>query len=307
MVSSLDYESIRRGQAEGEEFSFPRHVAHEITGDYNQHVTLLIVGKTGMGKSMTALSLAEETSEYIADHLGGRPREYFNIQNVAIISMDETMRVLKRMINKDYKHNVFVFDDIGTNWNSRDWQKKGNKILNRIFQTFRVHNNFVILTLPDTHLLDKVPRTMVHWLMEMQYSAFSAGATVSKLFEVVRRPRSGRTLHVYPRWNGSKYIRHVNFLPSDEIVEHYERKREMIHYEQAEDDLSELEEWLEEEKDDKSGDGDRITEMTKFVQAVNVLREEEDYSVVEACEELGRSHTSYYNWRKKLRRKGVSV
>lgn len=203
-----------------------------IASPYDQHVICAIIGKTGEGKSNAALDIAYKTSIYMANKLGGVPEDYFTMKNVAIISMDSIIDVMKNM----KKQNIYIFDDIGTGWNARDFAKNSNKIMNNIIQTFRKWQTLLIMTMPDTMLIDTVPRNLLHYQIEMSSSDFKHGITIGKLSHVKKMYRSGKTIYPYPvrgvkasdRPSKVKYVRTVFERAAPHIVDDYETKRTAI-------------------------------------------------------------------------------
>ena len=73
--------------------------AETITGPHNQHITLMMVGGTGKGKSWAMLKLAYEIARKVAEIVDGDPekwRKYFTMDNVAIIHLEEVLRVIEK-------------------------------------------------------------------------------------------------------------------------------------------------------------------------------------------------------------------
>jgi len=197
-----------------------------VASKHNQHAIVMIVGKTGEGKSRTALFAGYKVALYLAKQLGGHWKDYFNSENIAVMTTEEVIRVMKTNSHK----KVIILDDIGAEWNSRDWNSKGNKILNRIIMTFRNKNNLLILTLPDSFILDKVPRNLLHFHIEMFKQEFDQGFAIYKLFRVLRRYRTGKTYFVHPRLNGVKFVAGAvddSEIPQ-ELIDEYETRRNAI-------------------------------------------------------------------------------
>ena len=64
----------------------------------------------GTGKSWTMLELARLISFYISQHLGGKPEDYFNMNdNLGIMVMDEIAKVYEHM--DTHSHQVYIIDD----------------------------------------------------------------------------------------------------------------------------------------------------------------------------------------------------
>lgn len=208
-----------------------------ISSPHHQHLITMIIGKTGMGKSNAALDVAYKTSVYMANKLGGVPEDYFTMDNVAIISMDSIIDVMKNM---KYR-NIYILDDIGTGWNARDFAKKSNKIMNNIVQTFRKYETLLILTLPDSFLIDSVPRNLLHYQIEMYKSEFDKGLTLGKISKVVRMHRMNKNYYPFPVINGVKYVNCQFERAPEHIINDYEGKRTKVQEEEQRKYLEQLE------------------------------------------------------------------
>ena len=204
--------------------SYSREIAETITSEFNQSYSLLMQGRTGGGKSFAALRIAYNVSLEVAKIMGGKPQDYFNIDNVAIITIKEVQRVLGCM--KQY--GIYIMDDIGVGLNARKWQSQINTSFNDIFTTFRTENSFLICTVPDSFLMDKVPRRLVHAMAESEMSVFKKGISIFKLFEILQKPRLEKTFFVYPRHAGKQYVRLAVRKPPQHLIEPYEKKRREI-------------------------------------------------------------------------------
>jgi hypothetical protein len=167
-------------------------------------------------------------AEYIAKKMGGKPSDYFNIDNIAIMKLDSIIPIMEDLDKKRY--NVIILDDIGASYSARDFQKSINKNINKIFQTFRDTNTLVILTMPDTFLIDKVARKLAHFQIEIVEKRHDQGVSIGKLVQMVEQYRgSGKThYHFIVDSNGVKYPRVVFKRVNAEIADQYEKKREEI-------------------------------------------------------------------------------
>lgn len=243
-----------------------------VASKHNQHAIVMIVGKTGEGKSRTALFAGYKVALYLAKQLGGHWKDYFNSENIAVMTTEEVIRVMKANSPK----KVIILDDIGAAWNSRDWNSKGNKILNRIIMTFRNKNNLLILTLPDSFILDKVPRNLLHFHIEMFKQEFDQGFAIYKLFRVLRRYRTGKTYFVHPRLNGVKFVAGAvddSEIPQ-ELIDEYETRRNAIQCEAEKKDMDDFErlaaELANDEEEEKQNS--RVKDVKK-IQAENHVME----------------------------------
>jgi DNA-directed RNA polymerase subunit RPC12/RpoP/ABC-type dipeptide/oligopeptide/nickel transport system ATPase component len=223
------------------EKTFAQEIAETITGPYDQHSSLMIVGKTGSGKSFAALYIAYRVACEVAKIKGGTWKDYFSMDNIAIIKLDDIFKTLYDM----KKYNIYICDDIGVGWSARRWKSEANQIMNDIAQTFRTENTFLILTLPDNFLIDKVPRTLVHYFGEMTYSIFKYNISVMKLFEIKRQHRRDKTYYVYPL-NHKQFVRYLIRKPPEELIKEYKPLRELKAREMREEKLRK---YLDKEKD----------------------------------------------------------
>ena len=207
--------------------NFCRMVAENITSEHNQHVTLMIVAPTGKGKSWAGIAIEELVAQFVAEILGGKESDYFTIDNIAIITQQEIIRLLKNRL--DVRHSVIGFDDIGVGWNARNFMDEFNKTMNDIYQTFRTRNCFLYVTLPDPRLIDVVPRDMVKYIMEVHSSKHDEGYVECKIFEVAKNMRKQTKLYPYIMdYSGNKIKRHIIFAPSAAYTVPYEVRRTAI-------------------------------------------------------------------------------
>ena len=223
---------------EPEDFDLCKEIAQKITSKYNQHDTAIIVGDKGSGKSWAAIRIAYEVSVEVAKIKGGKPDDYFTFENIAIITKDEVLRVLKTRMNQ---YSVVIFDDIGVGWSNRDFATKFNKVMNGIYQTFRTRNVFLIMTVPDPTYIDKLPRLMLHYQMEVVDSYFHKGFVEVKVKESKKIIQMNKNIYPYITRNGSRYPRHVILTAPDHLTTPYETARKKVEKDSADKGLAELE------------------------------------------------------------------
>ena len=248
--------------------SFSDMLVDRTTSKYNQHVTTMTVGKTGSGKSNMNLAVGYAYACKVANKMGGEWQDYFNLDNIGIITREEIYRVM--MIEKKYSY--LMLDDIGVGWNARKWQDDFNNILNDILQTFRTDNTALAVTLPDSFLIDKVPRSMVHFFIEMDMPLFDKGMTIAKIFETVRKPRQGKTYFQYPRGE-TKFVRYAFPLAPKEITEPYEEKRRQISKDLKSERLEDFRvkmEAMHETEEDKVPKFSKKERVVELIRDVNV-------------------------------------
>lgn len=263
-----------------------REIAEKITSKHNQHCSILIVGPMGTGKSWTALWISYRVSVELANILGGKWQDYFSVdENTGIIDTDDIIKMVGNM----KEHRPYIADDIGATWDARDFAKKGNKLLNKIAQTWRTENNLLILTIPDNFLLDKVPRSLVNYFIEMEMGLFDYGISVMKLFEVVRKHRQDKTHYVYIRNNGRQFVRHVSRKPPDEILDEYEPLRKQKAKELKKRSIEEY----YQEKEGGNGKGNKKEDVERRFKKANFLIEKEGWTQNKALNFVGMDYRTY--------------
>lgn len=199
--------------------SLAEYFADIITSRHNQHAIVRIVGAAGTGKSWAAVDLATETAKIIAEIKGGTVDDYYNFErNLAVINKDD----IKRVMADPQEYNILHLDDIGVGWNARKYKDDFNIFLNDIIQTFRPKHNLVIMTLQSGFLIDKVPRSLAHYEIEMESADFDRGITIAKVNRIVMKHKIGKIYYPYIFLNGTKYVRHIFEKPDDDMMTEYE-------------------------------------------------------------------------------------
>ncbi len=202
--------------------SLSQYFANIITSRHNQHAMVKIVGRAGMGKSWAGIELATETAKCVAEKKGGDYTQYFNFKdNLACMSITE----IERVMTNPRMYSIIFLDDIGVPLNSRKWQSDTNIKFNNIIQTFRPNHNLVIMTMQAGFLIDKVPRTIAGYEIEMISNDFNKGITIAKLNEVVMKHKTGKIFYPYLYLNGMKYKRYIFDKPDKALTIEYEKMR----------------------------------------------------------------------------------
>jgi hypothetical protein len=268
---------------DGKYDSLSQHFAEVVTGKGNDHIIVIIVGAAGKGKSYFGLDLAINCAKAIGKIQGKPASNYFQInpEHMAIINPDD----VKHIFDDPKQHSIIFGDDLGIAWNARRSQNDFNIFLNDILQSFRPNHNIVIITVQSDFLVDKVPRKLAHWYIEMEQKYTSLGVTSAKVFKTVMKHRKGKTFYEYPKHMGYRYMRYVSEKVPEDIAEQYEQRRQ-----EARKKWQESKEAVP-EKDDKL-----ITRGLVKLQkpAVDRLWKEEGYTKAQACAIIGMS-TQYYD------------
>ena len=203
--------------------TFAEHLAKRITSRHNKDVRLLVVGEPGSGKSRTLLYLAYRLSEEVAKIKGGSPDDYFNMGNVGVITAED---IIDKMNNLQ-QHCIYILDDAGVAWDSRDFATRGNKNLNHILQTCRTANAAILISVPDPKLIDVqvTERGLIQYWAEISESLHDYGKNLVKIFRLKRLFRAGKVLYMHPRYGDNKVVRYEAKNPPEHIIEEYELMR----------------------------------------------------------------------------------
>lgn len=256
------------------------YFAKIITSKHNQHAIIMIVGAAGKGKSWAAVYLAREVAKKVSEILGeGTPDDYFNFNDTfATITKDE----VKRVMNKPKKYTILLLDDVAAKaLNARNFRDSDNIDLNAELQTFRPNHNLVIMTAQAGFLLDKVPRSISHFIIEMDMALFDIGITIGKVKQVVYQHGSGKLIFPYLQCENGKYVRHIFYSPPADVMREYERIREL-----------QLQRSAEKKEDDQNKET-KISKKDYLVGVVDGIIAEFNVSQGKACKIVGCSSRYY--------------
>jgi ABC-type oligopeptide transport system ATPase subunit len=121
----------------------------------NKSNLIVVVGKTGSGKTWSAISICE-----IMSKLDGVP---FTIDHI-VFSFSELMQLVGS--GKLKKGSKIIFDEPQCSISSKEHQSQANKTFNYFLSTFR-HNNWTLFfCTPYETLLDKSTRRLFHIKIE---------------------------------------------------------------------------------------------------------------------------------------------
>lgn len=272
--------------------------AQTVTGAYNQDISFLMVGKKGTGKSYSQLSIAYHTACEIAEIVGGRWDDYFNIEtNVAII---DPVRANEVMGMQD-KYAVKMYDDIGVGWGARDWQKDENKAKNDIFQINRVDNQVQMFSVPNQFLLDKVPRSLVSHYAETYQQFFKKGFVTIKLFEPQTLFRQSKIIQPYLVVNRNKFVLYAIPAPPKELTKQYNVLRQEVTRQIVQMRREMVAEKLEQQAAPKKESGTEIRERVRL--AIIDMMQNETLTKADVCEHHNVSLSQYQRYAASERRK----
>lgn len=213
----------------------------------NQNNLVVVIGKTGSGKTWSAISIAEMFSK--------ETNVPFGIENIVF-----NLRDLMRLVNsgKLKKGSIIIFDEPQVTINSRDFMSQANKIFNYLLSTFRHRNFTLFFCTPYEDLLDKSARKMFHAKFQMkginkntkmarvQPKIIEYNSSISKFYEKYLRI-------LYRANHKSKYstlklkIWSVP-MPSNDLIKLYEEKKFAFTQKLNEEIEDKLIEWEEKRK-----------------------------------------------------------
>lgn len=203
--------------------TFAEVCAKRVCGKHNKNVIITILGKQGDGKSNAALNIAISAAKWIAKIKGGRPSDYFNMRdNLATIDpnmLHEMMKELKKL-------NIYILDDAGPGWDSRNSMSDRNKHLNYILQTARPSNNIIIITTIHQKMVDVTVRRLSHFVVVSEEVMHNIGKTYFSVKAIQENQLFDKIYYKYTRSNGYCFVRHCVDLAPKNLLDFYDRVRE---------------------------------------------------------------------------------
>ena len=232
----------------------------------NKHFMGCIVGREGMGKSHSALSIARTV-----DPSFGAEDVFFSPQSL-----------LKAFQSDEYAAgDVVVLDEAGVGLGSRSWYEKEQVLLNQTLQTVRDDNMGVIFTLPRLSELDSQTRGRLHAFIEI--TDLNAGEyTLAKWKNVVpARDERSEIYYPYPEIRADGKQRRVERVrinpPPEGLTSAYEERKGAFKEELYEEAIGAYE---DDEQDDDKGPAEIADEIV-------------DDGVSDVVSEHGRNGTLY--------------
>ena len=189
----------------------------------NQNVLASFIGKTGSGKTWSAMSVAETMSK-----LSGVP---FNVENI-VFDLRELMELINSGVLK--RGSVIIFDEPQISISAREFQSLANRTFNYLVSTFR-HKNFILFfCCPFENLLDKSTRKLFHARFEtmsinankktcrlkprfIEYSDFKELPYRKRMKIIVQRKEKETSMNFLDFWDVSK--------PTKDLIDAYELKK----------------------------------------------------------------------------------
>lgn len=99
--------------------------ARRVAGRHNKNVIMILFGDLGSGKSMALLKLALSCAMWLAAIKGGKPHDYFQFSNIAIIDPE----MLQEKLANLKQYGIYILDDAGPGYDARTFMSKSNRDL----------------------------------------------------------------------------------------------------------------------------------------------------------------------------------
>lgn len=203
--------------------TFAEVCAKRVCGRHNKNVIITILGKQGDGKSNAALNIAISAAKWIAKIKGGRPSDYFNMRD-NLATIDPNM--LHDMMKELKKLNIYILDDAGPGWDSRNSMSDRNKHLNYILQTARPSNNIIIVTTIHQKMVDVTVRRLSHFVVISEEVMHNIGKTYFSVKAIQENQLFDKIYYKYTRSNGYCFVRHCVDLAPKNLLNFYDQVRE---------------------------------------------------------------------------------
>lgn len=207
-------------------YSFGKYVAEILTDPYDeQHVSILIVGQSGSGKSTVAVSLACSIAKYLAEIRGDLPEDHFNVRTHISVLNDGTAEEIKQR-GADMSEQVFIIDEAGDDTNARRSMSRKNVEEVVYMAIVRTARSCIIRCAQYDGMVDSgVTRQMTHYI-KMEESHHKEGYNVVKIKKLELIGDAKEPYMIYLKPNGrDKLKRHIIPAPDPETYTLYKEMR----------------------------------------------------------------------------------
>lgn len=138
----------------------------------DKNLLMIVVGETGVGKSCTAVDIADKID--ITPLGGGLFRKNFVVahdeegyptpETRIVFSASDFIRLVSSGLPKG---SVIIWDEAGIGNDNTNWYDKKSKLVKHIMQSFRAQNLCLILTVPDEESVALATRRLVHCVLDV--------------------------------------------------------------------------------------------------------------------------------------------
>ncbi|MFA6331677.1 MAG: hypothetical protein WCX22_01885 [Methanoregula sp.] len=200
-------------------------IAHRVCNPYEESDAFIsFVGRKGSGKSTSSIAFCEGLAEDIARirGKGEDPSAFFGIDNIKSITERGAIDLLSSGALKQ-ENSVFLLDDTGTQWGSRNFQSPINKYLNAILQICRVYRCVLVANFIMKNHIDVQARGMTDYRAEMLYKDVTTGQAFFKFFYLENNEYG--EYKKYLTWHGKRIKTWIIEKPSDKLNVAYKTMR----------------------------------------------------------------------------------
>lgn len=261
----------------------------------NKNNLVVVVGKTGSGKTWSAVSVCEKIAEK-----NGVP---FTIENI-IFNLGDLMRFINSP--KAVKGASIIFDEPQVTISSKEFMSQANKVFNYLLTTFRHKNLNLFFCTPYEDLLDKTSRKLFHTKFETMSINHTAKTCriKPKIMEYNSQKQKFYEKFLRVCWKPlgkAKYITSkLKFwdvsIPSEDLIKKYEAKKLSFTTRLNQDISAKLEDYEEKQRPRRK----KLTEKQEIV--LKAKARLGDVKLV--AKELGIHSSSVYETLKYAEKKG---
>lgn len=180
----------------------------------NENVIVAVMGKTGSGKSYTALSLASQFPEFEPENIVFTSKDFFALVNSGKLK----------------KGSVIVYDEAEVDLDNLTFWDKLSRFFSYMMATIRYRNYIIIFTMPfKSDIISKV-RRLIHWNIECtNIKNVKEKYTYVKIYMNSPNYRTGE---IYDKFLRISYKGQIHLLkslkvkmPPKNLIEYYEAQK----------------------------------------------------------------------------------
>ena len=187
-------------------------IADRTSGPSKQDFRLTLDGDPGDGKSYSSVYLAARYAMEMADRFGQDPKDYFSLDNCALLEDSEKITAI---LDEADKQQAIVIDDSGVAIDARTFQTKSNINNSKIWQTCRTKRWFTIFNVPRVHHVDVRVRELVNAKASIYRPYHAAQFNMLKIFSSIFSSRANNKKEVAVRLSmgGKKITYYAAYSP----------------------------------------------------------------------------------------------
>jgi len=176
---------------------FSEMIVDICNGKSKQDFREIIDGKPGSGKSYSALYGAGRYAIEAADKFGQNPKDFFSLDNCALLQDTEGVTSLLDGLDK---FQAVVIDDAGVSAGHKDFSSKSNKNLDAIMATCRTKRWYVIFTAPMNKHLDLTIRELMYCRGKIYKSCHDEGFNIVQQQGISWQKSNNKWIEINPHY-----------------------------------------------------------------------------------------------------------